>query len=162
MECKMAKAMFGAGCFWGIEETFRKTQGVLDVAVGYSGGATEDPTYESVCSGTTGHAEVVEIDFDEQKVSFEQLLTVFWDCHNPTQLNYQGPDVGTQYRTVIFTMDEEQVEVAIESKKQEQDSNRHNGDIATEITPAQKFWRAEEYHQQYIAKNRVRFGRLFG
>tara|TARA_B110000467_G_C18323782_1_gene487352 strand:- start:738 stop:1226 length:489 start_codon:yes stop_codon:yes gene_type:complete len=162
MECEMAKAMFGAGCFWGIEETFRKTQGVIDVAVGYSGGATQEPTYESVCSGTTGHAEVVEIDFDEQTVSFEKLLTVFWDCHNPTQLNYQGPDVGTQYRTAIFTMNDEQVELAIESKKQEQDSNRHNGDITTEITPAQKFWRAEEYHQQYIAKNRGRFGRLFG
>ena len=162
MECEMAKAMFGAGCFWGIEETFRKTQGVLDVAVGYSGGATQEPTYESVCSGTTGHAEVVEIDFDEQTVSFEKLLTVFWNCHNPTQLNYQGPDVGTKYRTAIFTMNDEQVELAIESKKQEQDSNRHNGDIATEITPAKKFWRAEEYHQQYIAKNRGRFGRLFG
>lgn len=158
----MTKAMFGAGCFWGIEETFRKVPGVTDVAVGYSGGVTENPTYEEVCSGQTGHAEVVEIDFDEQKVSFEQLLTVFWSCHNPTQLNYQGPDIGTQYRTAIFTMDEEQAEVAKDSKRIEQESKRHNGNIATEITPAEKFWRAEEYHQQYIEKNRGRFGRLFG
>ena len=130
--------------------------------MGYSGGVTENPTYEEVCSGQTGHAEVVEIDFDEQKVSFEQLLTVFWSCHNPTQLNYQGPDIGTQYRTAIFTMDEEQAEVAKDSKRIEQESKIHNGDIKTEITPAQKFWRAEEYHQQYIEKNRGRFGRLFG
>ena len=153
--------MFGAGCFWGIEEAFRKVPGVADVAVGYSGGATANPTYEEVCSGQTGHAEVVEIDFDEKKVSFEQLLTVFWSCHNPTQLNYQGPDIGTQYRTAIFTMDDEQAELAKNSKRIEQTSKRHSGDIATEITPAQKFWRAEEYHQQYIQKNRGRFGRLF-
>ena len=159
---KMTKAMFGAGCFWGIEEAFRKVPGVADVAVGYSGGATENPTYEEVCSGQTGHAEVVEIDFDEKKVSFEQLLTVFWSCHNPTQLNYQGPDIGTQYRTAIFTMDDEQAELAKNSKRTEQASKKHSGDIATEITPAQKFWRAEEYHQQYIQKNRGRFGRLFG
>ena len=112
----MAKAMFGAGCFWGIEETFRKVPGVLDVAVGYSGGNKDNPTYEEVCSGTTGHAEVVEIDFDEKKVSFENLLSVFWDCHDPTQLNYQGPDIGTQYRTAILFMDEEQQMIATSSK----------------------------------------------
>jgi peptide-methionine (S)-S-oxide reductase len=162
MEFKMAKAIFGAGCFWGIEESFRKISGVLDVAVGYSGGATENPTYESICSGTTGHAEVVEIDFDDQKISFEGLLQVFWDCHDPTQLNYQGPDIGTQYRTAIFTIDEEQTTSALDSKRIEQASGKHRNDIATEITPAQKFWRAEEYHQQYISKNRGRFGRVFG
>ena len=104
----MAKAMFGAGCFWGIEETFRKVPGVSDVAVGYSGGATDNPTYEEVCSGATGHAEVVEVDFDEQKVSFERLFGVFWDCHDPTQLNRQGYDVGRQYRSVIFYYSNEQ------------------------------------------------------
>ena len=158
----MAKAMFGAGCFWGIEETFRKVPGVLDVAVGYSGGNTDNPTYEEVCSGTTGHAEVVEIDFDEKKVSFENLLSVFWDCHDPTQLNYQGPDIGTQYRTAIFFMDEEQQMIATSSKTDEQKSGKYARDIVTEISPAKTFWRAEEYHQQYIAKNRSSFGRLFG
>ena len=118
----MAKAMFGAGCFWGIEETFRKVPGVLDVAVGYSGGATDSPTYEEVCSGTTGHAEVIELDFDENKVDFETLLTVFWDCHDPTQLNYQGPDIGTQYRTAIFFFNVDQEQIAIASKKSEQAS----------------------------------------
>ena len=158
----MAKAIFGAGCFWGIEETFRKVPGVSDVAVGYSGGTTDNPTYEEVCSGATGHAEVVEIDFDEQKVSFESLLGVFWDCHDPTQLNHQGPDIGTQYRTAIFFMDEEQKTTAISSKQSEQTSGKHRSDVVTEISPAKKFWRAEEYHQQYITKNRNRFGRLFG
>lgn len=158
----MAKAMFGAGCFWGIEETFRKVPGVLDVAVGYSGGATDNPTYEKVCSGTTGHAEVVEVDFDENKVDFETLLTVFWDCHDPTQLNYQGPDMGTQYRTAIFFFDSNQEKIAIASKNSEQSSGKHPRDIVTEISPAKTFWRAEDYHQQYITKNRGRFGRLFG
>ena len=158
----MEIAILALGCFWGPEEKFSKLDGVINTEVGYCGGKTNPTTYEEVCSGQTGHAEVVEIDFDEQKVSFEQLLTVFWSCHNPTQLNYQGPDIGTQYRTAIFTMDEEQAEVAKDSKRIEQESKIHNGDIKTEITPAQKFWRAEEYHQQYIEKNRGRFGRLFG
>ena len=155
----MAKAMFGAGCFWGIEETFRAVPGVTDVAVGYSGGAKDNPTYEETCTGLTGHAEVVEVNFDEAKVSFETLLETFWDCHDPTQLNYQGPDRGSQYRTAIFTTDEAQAEAAMFSKKAEQDSGRHRGDIVTEIAPAKTFWRAEDYHQQYIAKRR---GRLFG
>ena len=158
----MAKAMFGAGCFWGIEETFRKVPGVLDAAVGYSGGVTENPTYEEVCSGATGHAEVVEIQFDENEVDFESLLAVFWDCHDPTQLNYQGPDIGTQYRTAIFYMNEEQKGIAISSKNSEQASGKYRSHIVTEISPAKSFWRAEEYHQQYIAKNKGRFGRLFG
>ena len=155
-------AVFAMGCYWGVERRFWQVPGVWVTAVGNAGGHTPNPTYEEVCSGQTGHAEVVEIDFDEKKVSFEQLLTVFWSCHNPTQLNYQGPDIGTQYRTAIFTMDDEQAELAKNSKRIEQTSNKHSGDIATEITPAQKFWRAEEYHQQYIQKNRGRFGRLFG
>ena len=135
----MAKAMFGAGCFWGIEETFRKVPGVLDVAVGYSGGNKDNPTYEEVCSGTTGHAEVVEIDFDEKKVSFENLLSVFWDCHDPTQLNYQGPDIGTQYRTAIFFMDEEQQMIATSSKTDEQKSGKYARDIVTEISLQKRF-----------------------
>ena len=158
----MAKAMFGAGCFWSIEEAFRTVSGVTDVAVGYSGGAKDNPTYEEVCTGVTGHAEVVEVDYDETKVSFEALLSTFWNCHDPTQLNYQGPDIGTQYRTAIFTTDENQTETAMISKKTEQDSGRHQRDIVTEISPAKTFWRAEEYHQQYITKNRSRFGWRFG
>ena len=156
------KVMFGLGCFWGSERLFWQLDGVHVTAVGYAAGHTPNPTYEEVCSGTTGHAEVVEIDFDEKKVSFENLLSVFWDCHDPTQLNYQGPDIGTQYRTAIFFMDEEQQMIAISSKTDEQKSGKYARDVVTEISPAKKFWRAEEYHQQYIAKNRNRFGRLFG
>lgn len=158
----MAKAMFGAGCFWGIEEVFRAVSGVTDVAVGYSGGVKDEPSYEEVCTGMTGHAEVVEVQFDDRKVSFQALLDTFWDCHDPTQLNFQGPDIGSQYRTAIFTYDEDQAMTAMASKKAEQDSGRHRRDIVTEISPAKTFWRAEDYHQQYIAKRRGRFGRLFG
>ena len=158
----MAKAMFGAGCFWSIEDAYRSVPGVMDVAVGYSGGAKDNPTYEEVCTGVTGHAEVVEIEYDETKVNYESLLSTFWNCHDPTQLNYQGPDIGTQYRTAIFTMDANQAETAMASKKKEQDSGRHQRDIVTEISPAKTFWRAEEYHQQYITKNRSRFGWRFG
>ena len=158
----MAKAMFAAGCFWGIEESFRAVPGVTDVAVGYSGGAKDNPSYEEVCTGMTGHAEVVEVEFDETKVSFEQLLDTFWENHNPTQLNYQGPDIGSQYRTAIFTTNEDQADTAMKAKKAEQDSGRHPRDIVTEISPAKTFWRAEEYHQQFIAKRRGKPGRLFG
>jgi peptide-methionine (S)-S-oxide reductase len=133
-----------------------------DVVVGYSGGVKDNPTYEEICTGMTGHAEVVEVLFDENKVAFESLLEVFWDCHDPTQLNFQGPDIGTQYRSAIFTQDEDQTEIAMRAKKAEQDSGRHRRDIVTEISPAKTFWRAEDYHQQYIAKRRGRFGRLFG
>ncbi len=158
----MAKAMFGAGCFWGPEETFRGVPGVVDVAVGYSGGHKDSPTYEDVCTGMTGHAEVVEVEFDAERVSYETLLDTFWACHDPTQFNYQGPDIGTQYRTAIFTYDEDQAQIARASKATEQQSGRHRREIVTEITPAGMFWRAEGYHQQYIAKRRGRFGRMFG
>jgi peptide-methionine (S)-S-oxide reductase len=158
----MAKVLFGAGCFWSIEETFRQLPGVTVVTVGYSGGAKDNPTYEEVCTGVTGHAEVVEVEFDEAKVAFETLLDVFWDCHDPTQLNFQGPDIGSQYRSAIFTQDEEQAFEAMRSKKVEQDSGRHRRDIVTEISPAKTFWRAEDYHQGYNSKRRGRFGRLFG
>ena len=158
----MAMVMFGAGCFWSIEETFRAVPGVTNVTVGYSGGAKDDPSYEEVCTGMTGHAEVVAVEFDETKVDFETLLETFWDCHDPTQLNFQGPDIGTQYRSAIFTDSKARADTAMRSKKNEQDSGRHRRDVVTEISPAKTFWRAEDYHQQYIAKRRGRFGRLFG
>ena len=151
----MAKAMFGAGCFWGIEETFRKVPGVLDVAVGYSGGNKDNPTYEEVCSGTTGHAEVVEIDFDEKKVSFETLLSVFWDCHDPTQLNRQGNDIGTQYRSGAYYFSDTQKFKLLETKAlyQELLKKAGFGSIVTEIKKTPEFFLAEDYHQQYLAKN---------
>jgi peptide-methionine (S)-S-oxide reductase len=148
----MEKAIFGAGCFWGVEEAFRRVEGVTDVAVGYSGGTMENPDYRSVCSGRTGHAEVVEVDYDPARVSFEQLLEVFWASHDPTTLNRQGPDMGTQYRSAIFFLTPEQEATAQESKQRQQESGRFRRPIVTEITPASTFWRAEEYHQQYIAK----------
>ena len=158
----MAKAMFGAGCFWGIEEAFRTVPGVTDVTVGYSGGVKDHPTYEEVCTGVTGHAEVVQVDFDENKTDFETLLEAFWDSHDPTQLNFQGADIGTQYRSAIFTHGEDQADAAMRAKKAEQDSGRHRRDIVTEISPAKTFWPAEDHHQQFIATRRGRFGRLFG
>ena len=148
----MAKAMFAAGCFWGVEETFRKVTGVTDVAVGYSGGTIADPTYEQVCSGNTGHAEVVLIEYDQRKVDYDELLEVFWDCHDPTQVNRQGPDIGSQYRSAIFTFDADQDAVAREAKHAHDASGRYARPIATEITPAGPFWRAEDGHQQYLAK----------
>ena len=148
----MAKAMFAAGCFWGVEETFRKVTGVTDVAVGYSGGTIAYPTYEQVCSGNTGHAEVVLIEYDQRKVDYDELLEVFWDCHDPTQVNRQGPDIGSQYRSAIFTFDADQDAVARESKHAHDASGRYARPIATEITPAGPFWRAEDGHQQYLAK----------
>ena len=148
----MAKAMFAAGCFWGVEETFRKVTGVTEVAVGYSGGTIADPTYEQVCSGNTGHAEVVLIEYDQRKVDYDELLEVFWDCHDPTQVNRQGPDIGSQYRSAIFTFDADQDAVARESKHAHDASGRYARPIATEITPAGPFWRAEDGHQQYLAK----------
>ena len=148
----MAKATFGAGCFWGVEETFRRVPGVQDVAVGYSGGNLDNPSYEDVCTDETGHAEVVEVDYDPAKVSYGQLLDVFWNGHNPTQLNRQGPDVGRQYRSVIFFHTPEQEKEAKASKAALEKSGRFARPIVTEISPAQKFWRAEEYHQRYLAK----------
>jgi peptide-methionine (S)-S-oxide reductase len=148
----MAEAMFGAGCFWSVEVVFRNTEGVLDVAVGYAGGHKENPTYEEVCRGNTGHAEVVHVKYDPEKVSYETLLETFWGCHDPTQLNRQGPDIGTQYRSAIYYYTPEQKEIAIASKKALNESGTLNRLTATEITAASTFWRAEEYHQRYLEK----------
>jgi peptide-methionine (S)-S-oxide reductase len=148
----MAKATFGAGCFWGVEEEFRKVPGVLQTAVGYAGGKTENPTYEDVCSDETGHAEVVEVEYDPSRVSYDRLLDVFWNGHNPTQRNRQGPDVGTQYRSAIFFHTPEQEAAARASKERLEKSGRFPRPIVTEITPAGPFWRAEEYHQRYFEK----------
>ncbi len=149
----MKKATFGAGCFWGVELAFRQVDGVSDVAVGYAGGAYPDPTYRDVCTGRTGHAEVVEVDYDPGKVSFEKLLDVFWSIHDPTTPNRQGPDVGTQYRSAIFTHDPEQETQARASKSAADASGRFRRPIVTEITPASTFYRAEEYHQRYLEKH---------
>jgi peptide-methionine (S)-S-oxide reductase len=144
------KATFGAGCFWGVEIEFRNVPGVVDTAVGYEGGTLRNPTYEDVCSHTTGHAEVVQVEFDPDEVSYDELLDVFWSVHDPTQMNRQGPDIGSNYRSVIFFDSPEQEEMAIESKARAQ--ARFDRPIATEISPASDFWRAEEYHQQYLVK----------
>ncbi len=148
----MEQTTFAAGCFWGIEKTFRQLPGVLETAVGYTDGGAASPTYEQVCTGTTGHAEAVQITFDPAQISYLQLLGVFWQCHDPTQHNRQGPDVGTQYRTAIFYHSPQQAEAARASKIQQQNSGRYNKPIATEIVPASIFYRAEEYHQQYLEK----------
>lgn len=149
----MSKALFGAGCFWGVEAAFRQVEGVLATAVGYSGGRLENPTYENVCSGRTGHAEVVEVEYDPSKVTYEQLLDVFWENHDPTTLNRQGPDVGEQYRSAIFTLAPEQEAAARASKERLEKSGRYKRPIVTEITPASTFYRAEEYHQRYLEKH---------
>ena len=149
----MARASFAAGCFWGVEAAFRQVEGVLGTAVGYSGGHTENPTYESVCSGRTGHAETVEVDYDPAKVSYDQLLDVFWENHDPTTLNRQGPDVGEQYRSAIFFQTPEQEAAAIASKESLEKSGRYKRPIVTEIKPASAFYRAEEYHQRYLEKH---------
>ena len=146
------KAMFGAGCFWGVEATFRKIDGVTDVAVGYAGGQTENPTYEDVCSDETGHAEVVQVEFDPAKVGYRKLLDVFWTNHDPTTLNRQGPDVGTQYRSVIFCYTPEQRAAAEQSKEQMDTSGRFRRPIVTQIEDAPTFFRGEEYHQRYLEK----------
>ena len=148
----MEKATFGAGCFWGVEEAFRQLPGVGATAVGYSGGTFEKPTYRDVCTGQTGHAEVVQVEYDPSKITYEQLLARFWTLHDPTTLNRQGPDVGTQYRSAIFFHSPAQAAAAIASKEQLQNSGRYKRPIVTEIAPASTFYTAEEYHQQYIAK----------
>ena len=145
-------ATFGAGCFWGVEAAFRRVPGVLDAVSGYAGGHTENPSYRDVCTDRTGHAEVVQVTFDPAKISYEQLLDVFWKIHDPTQVNRQGPDFGTQYRTVIFYHSPEQEAAARKSKQALEASGRFRQAIATEITPAGPFWRAEEYHQRYLEK----------
>jgi peptide-methionine (S)-S-oxide reductase len=147
------RAIFGAGCFWGVEAEFRKVEGVIEVASGYSGGHNENPTYGDVCSGATGHAEVVEVEYDPSKVSYEELLEMFWQNHDPTQLNRQGPDVGTQYRSVIFFLTPEQETAAHASKQKAQE--RFKKPITTQVKPASEFYRAEEYHQRYFEKNRL-------
>jgi peptide-methionine (S)-S-oxide reductase len=149
----MAKASFAAGCFWGVEAAFRQVEGVLDTAVGYSGGRLENPSYEDVCSGRTGHAETVEVDFDPSRVSYEQLLDVFWENHDPTTLNRQGPDMGEQYRSAIFFHAPEQQAAATASKERLEKSGKYKRPIVTQIQPASKFWRAEEYHQRYLEKH---------
>lgn len=151
------KATFGAGCFWGVEVRFREVDGVLDAAVGYMGGHTDNPTYKEVCTGTTGHAEVVEVDFDPDQVSYAELLEVFFGSHNPTTKNRQGPDVGTQYRSVIFTRGERQSELAGQAVEAANASGRWSQPVVTEVVEAGPFWRAEEYHQQYLAKNENAF-----
>lgn len=150
------KATFGAGCFWGVEAAFRETEGVLATAVGYEGGHTQDPTYQDVCTDLTGHAEVVEVEYDPQKVTYEQLLQVFWENHDPTQLNRQGPDVGTQYRSAVFYHSPAQEAAAQSSKSALESSGKLRRPVVTEIIPAQTFYRAEEYHQQYLEKRGLR------
>ncbi|MEA5445149.1 peptide-methionine (S)-S-oxide reductase MsrA [Gammaproteobacteria bacterium AB-CW1] len=146
------KATFGAGCFWGVEARFREIDGVLDTQVGYLGGDFENPSYEDVCSGETGHAEVVQMVYDSEKVSYQALLEVFWEMHDPTSLNRQGPDVGSQYRSAIFYHDEAQRQAAESAKQALQASGRFQRPIVTEISPASTFYRAEEYHQRYLEK----------
>ena len=148
----MEKATFGAGCFWGVEETFRQIQGVTSTAVGYSGGTLDHPTYEDVCTDRTGHAEVVQVEYDPSQASYEQLLDVFWNNHDPTTLNRQGPDHGTQYRSVIFFHSPDQQAAAVASKEKLEKSGKYPRPIVTQIVPASTFWRAEEYHQRYVEK----------
>jgi len=148
----LKKATFAAGCFWGVEATFMKVRGVVQTEVGYMGGHTESPTYRDVCTDRTGHAEVVQVTYDESIVGFEQLLDVFWMSHDPTQKNRQGPDVGTQYRTAIFYHDDEQRSTAELSRKTMDASGRFKRPIATLVEKAGPFWRAEEYHQKYLQK----------
>ncbi len=145
-------ATFAAGCFWGVEETFRRTPGVVNTQVGYCGGATADPDYRAVCNGDTGHAEAVEVEFDPSRVSFDQLVEFFWGNHDPTTLNRQGPDVGTQYRSAIYYHGDAQKAAALASKERRRASGKHRRPIVTEITPASAFYRGEEYHQRYLAK----------
>jgi peptide-methionine (S)-S-oxide reductase len=148
----MALATFAAGCFWGVEAAFRNVPGVIDTAVGYMGGSMENPTYEDVCTDRTGHAEVVQVEYDPGRVTYDELLRTFFENHDPTQLNRQGPDVGTQYRSAVFFHDAEQAAAARAAKNELEKSGRFRRPIATEITAAGPFWRGEEYHQRYLEK----------
>jgi peptide-methionine (S)-S-oxide reductase len=151
------RVLFGAGCFWGVEEAFSNIKGVVSTLVGYAGGLTPHPTYKQVCMGNTGYAEVVEVEYDPKVISFDQLLGVFWDIHTPTELNRQGPDIGTQYRSVIFTTTDEQQRIAEEYKEKLAKSGKYDKEIVTKIEPTTSlFWPAEEYHQKYIKKNNLR------
>jgi peptide-methionine (S)-S-oxide reductase len=149
---KMEKATFGGGCFWGVEATFRQLKGVTATAVGYEGGSLADPTYRDVCSHKTGHAEVVQVEYDPSRITYEQLLDVFWKNHDPTTRNRQGPDVGAQYRSVVFYHSPQQKEAAVAFKEKLMKSGKFRKPIVTEIVPAATFWRAEDYHQQYLEK----------
>ena len=145
-------AIFGAGCFWGVESAFRALDGVVDVTVGYAGGTVDQPTYRMVCSGKSGHAEVVQVEYDPARVSFEKLLELFWQIHDPTTLNRQGPDIGTQYRSVIFYSDDRERAAAEESKRRLDESGKFRRPIVTQIVPAPEFYPAEDYHQRYYEK----------
>lgn len=147
-------ATFAAGCFWGVEARFRALDGVIDAEVGYTGGVTEAPDYHAVCSGETGHAEAVRLSYDPERIGYDGLLAAFWEMHDPTQDNRQGPDVGSQYRSAIFTHDAEQHQAAEQAKRALDASGRFDAPVVTEIRPAGPFWRAEEYHQRYLEKNR--------
>jgi peptide-methionine (S)-S-oxide reductase len=149
------KAIFGAGCFWGVESAFRAVEGVSEVICGYSGGHLKNPTYHDVCTGETGHAEVVQVEYDPSQISYQHLLEVFWNCHNPTTRNRQGPDIGTQYRSAIFFYTPEQEAAAKASKEKLQQSGRWCETVVTEISPAREFYRAEEYHQRYFEKHGI-------
>ena len=148
----MEKATFAAGCFWGVESAFRTIDGIVDTQVGYIGGETENPTYKEVCTGRTGHAEAIELSFDPEVITYQQLVELFWRVHNPTQMNRQGPDRGTQYRSAIFYHSDEQRQIATRSRDKLDASNAYRKPIATEITPTSTFYRAEEYHQRYFEK----------
>jgi peptide-methionine (S)-S-oxide reductase len=150
----MKKATFGAGCFWGVEDAFSRFSGVIGTRVGYTGGHLDNPSYEDVCTDQTGHAEALEVAFDSEQVSYDDLLDLFWRIHNPTTRNQQGADVGSQYRSVIFYHNETQKKAAVQSRHRLQASDRHEGNIVTEIVPVGIFYEAEEYHQQYVKKNR--------
>jgi peptide-methionine (S)-S-oxide reductase len=153
MKNKYKKVTFAAGCFWGVEKVYAEIAGVIKTEVGYTGGLKENPTYKEVCGGGTGHVEAVEIEYDPNVLNYEKLLETFWSIHDPTQKNRQGPDVGSQYRSVIFYHDEKQRQLAEKSKIELMNSGKYKNPIATQIEPAQKFWRAEEYHQKYLFKN---------
>ncbi len=157
----MEKATFGAGCFWGVEAAFQRLEGVTATRVGYSGGSRENPSYEEVCGGRTGHAEVVQVTFDPARIGYDRLLEAFWEVHDPTTLNRQGPDVGTQYRSAIFTHTPTQEAAARASKDRLQASGRFGREIVTEITPAGPFYPAEDYHQQYLEKRGATAGHVF-
>ena len=148
----MEIATFGAGCFWGIEATYQKIKGVNKTEVGYLGGTLENPSYEDVCAGNTGHAEVVQVSFDPNEINFKQIIDIFWSNHNPTTLNQQGPDIGSQYRSAVFYHSDEQKQIAKTTKLELEQSARFKDLIVTEITKATTFYKAEEYHQQYLEK----------
>jgi len=152
---KLEDAAFGAGCFWGVEDAFMKVKGVEETEVGFMGGKTKNPTYKEVCTDKTGHAEVVHLKFDPKEISYEELLNIFWGIHNPTSLNRQGPDFGSQYRSVIFYYNKEQKKAAEKSKAELEKSGKYDKSIVTEIIPAPEFYRAEEYHQKYHQKQGI-------